>query len=131
MAMGILDKSRIKPHLVIVVEDEPLIRRFIVEILNDEKFEVFCAQHAADALKLIDVHASRISVLFTDIDMPGSMNGLQLANHVQGRWPWIAILITSGKQRPLATEMPHSGRFLAKPYAHTSMIRHVRELCPA
>jgi hypothetical protein len=57
------------------------------------------------------------------------MNGLQLAHYVSNRWPWIALLLATGKARPLVTDMPPFCRFIAKPYSHTVMLNHVWQLC--
>lgn len=127
--MGILDRTSSAMKVVIVIEDEPLIRELIVELLTFENYTVLQAGHAKEALEILATHAPGIALMFTDIHMPGGMNGLQLAHHVRGRWPWIALLIASGNARPLATEMPPLCRFMAKPYNHTMMLDHVQQLC--
>jgi two-component system, response regulator PdtaR len=69
-----------------------------------------------------------IKIVFNDIDMPSSMDGLKLAAAVRDRWPPIEIIVTSGKFRPRETDMPTRGRFLSKPYDETKLIRALREL---
>ena len=113
---------------VIVVEDEFLIRMLAVETLSDAGFAVLEAEDAAAALAHLEVKADKIGVLFTDIHMPGQMNGLDLANHTRQHWPWIGQLITSGQATPAAGGFPAESRFLRKPYDLDNVIAHVRAL---
>ena len=101
--------------VVLVVEDEGLLLLDISCDLRDEGFEVFEAHDADQAMKILEAHPE-IAVLFTDIDMPGSMNGLQLSHIVRNRWPPLKIIITSGMKSPASGELPKSGIFLPKPY---------------
>ena len=81
--------------------------------------KVMEAEHAEAALKSLHAKASDIHVLFTDIQMPGTMDGLALAHHTAQNWPWIALLITSGLPRPDQAALPIESRFLSKPYHHS------------
>jgi two-component system, response regulator PdtaR len=116
---------------VLVAEDEELVRLVIVDALEDAGFEVMEAEHADAALDILQVHAARIHVLFTDIHMPGAMDGLALAHHTAKNWPKIALLITSARPRPHQLSLPEKSRFLAKPYRHDHVIRHIREVAAA
>jgi CheY-like chemotaxis protein len=80
---------------VIVVEDETIIRMDITMSLQDEGFIVLEASNADEAIGLLDAHPE-IRLMFTDIDMPGSMDGLKLAEAVRDRWPPVKIIIASG-----------------------------------
>jgi CheY-like chemotaxis protein len=117
--------------LILVAEDEELIRSVIVAALEDAGFEVIEAGHAEAALGVLQIHAARIHVLFTDIQMPGTMDGLALAHHTAKNWPKIALLLTSGRPRPHQQSLPKKSRFVAKPYRHDHVIRHIRELAAA
>ena len=117
--------------LVLVAEDEELVRLIVVEALEDAGFEVFEAEHAEAALGVLQIHAPRIHVLFTDIQMPGAMDGLALAHHTAKNWPQVALLLTSARPRPHRRNLPEKCRFLAKPYRHEHVIRHIRELAAA
>jgi len=75
----------------------------------------FLDTSADEAIQLLELHDD-IRVVFTDINMPGSMDGLKLAHYVRGRWPPIKLIITSGQRRPLAEDMPAGSGFIAKPY---------------
>jgi CheY-like chemotaxis protein len=114
--------------LVLVVEDEELVRFVIIEALRDAGLEVMEAEHAEAALRVLEQYAARIHVLFTDIQMTGAMDGLALAHHTPKNWPGIALLITSARPRPDRAMFPEKSRFLAKPYHHSHVIRHIREL---
>ncbi len=116
---------------VLVAEDEELVRLVIVEALLDEGFEVMEAEHADAALIVLESHARRIHVLFTDVQMPGTMDGMALAHHTSKHWPWIGLLITSARPRLDHTAFPEQSRFVAKPYQHRDVIRHLRELAAA
>lgn len=105
--------------LVLVVEDEFLIREFVCMDLAEAGYDVIQAENADEALRKLVTHDVRL--LITDIDMPGSKNGLELAAEVRDRWPPIKIIVASGKHTPKANEMPDGTVFLPKPY----ISRHV------
>jgi CheY-like chemotaxis protein len=117
--------------LVLVVEDEELVRALITEVLRDEGFEVMEAEHAEAAVGVPLTHAPRIHVLFTDVQMPGTMDGLALAHHASKQWPWIGLLIASGQPRLDRESLPKMSRFLAKPYNQHHVIGHIRQLAAA
>jgi CheY-like chemotaxis protein len=112
---------------VLVVEDEPLLRINAVEVIEDAGFEVL---EAADADEAIEILESRpdIHVIFTDIQMPGSMDGIKLAHAVRGRWPPIKIIATSGHVNVRSDDLPEGGRFLPKPYRPEEIVGTLREL---
>jgi two-component system, response regulator PdtaR len=116
---------------VLVAEDEELVRLVIVQALLDEGFEVMEVEHAEAALIVLESHGRRIHVLFTDIQMPGAMDGLALAHHTSKHWPWIGLLVTSARPHPDQTAFPEQSRFVAKPYQHRDVIRHIHELAAA
>ena len=117
--------------VVLVAEDDVLIRMMVVDALTDAGFTVIEAVRADDALSVLSAQAETIHALFTDIQMPGAMTGLELAHHVQGQWPWIALLVASGNFRPSPDAMPAGSRFLSKPYNPDHVVKHVRELVEA
>jgi CheY-like chemotaxis protein len=117
--------------VVLVVEDEPLLRMAAVSFLEDAEFEVIEAADADEALKFLESR-NDIRLIFTDIDMPyGSMNGLRLARAVRDRWPPVEIIIVSGHQVPDTMEMPERSRFFAKPYNEAQMVSTMREMLQA
>jgi CheY-like chemotaxis protein len=112
---------------VLVVEDEALVRMGIVDFLEDQGFRVFEASNADDAIRLLTKSAA-ISVLFTDVDMPGGMDGLRLAAAVRDRWPPIRIIVTSGHLRGDPTNLPDDAVFFAKPYDPDVIAKTVRQM---
>ncbi|MBV2149959.1 response regulator [Sphingobium sp. AS12] len=99
---------------ILVVEDEALVRAMAADILLDAGYRIFQAGDAPDALAILE-ERDDIGAVFTDIEMPG-MTGLALAATIRDRWPCVALLITSGRLRPGAGEMPTGADYLAKPY---------------
>lgn len=112
---------------VLVVEDEALILLDIVVQLEAEGFRVYEATNADAAIELLITHLE-IRLVFTDIDMPGSMDGLKLAAAVRKRWPPVKIIITSGARRPKIMEMPEGSVSFDKPYNHLAVLASVRGL---
>jgi DNA-binding NtrC family response regulator len=113
-------------RVVLVVEDEAVIRMSAAAVLQDEGFGVLEAEHGDEAKVLLESQAGEVHVLFTDVHMPGEMNGLQLAHHTSWRWPWIAIIITSGRGTLRRADLPEDCRYLSKPYQHDHLIAHCR-----
>ena len=110
-----------KPGVVLVVDDEPLIRMTAADMLADAGWPAIEAADAAEALEKLAAHPE-VSVLFTDINMPGEMDGLDLARRVHELRPDVHLVITSGKMRPARDELPGEGRFIGKPYQERQFI---------
>jgi CheY-like chemotaxis protein len=113
--------------VVLIVEDDLLIRLHAAQIIEDAEFDVIEASNADEAIAILEARPD-ITVLFTDIQMPGSMDGLKLAAAVRGRWPPIKILATSGLVNVRQDDLPEGGRFLPKPYNPTQLTATLREL---
>jgi CheY-like chemotaxis protein len=116
-----------KRPVVLIVEDETLVRLNAVEMIETDGFEVIEATSADDAILILG-QRNDIRLIFTDIDMPGSMDGLKLAHFVKGRWPPIKIIATSGHAKITESELPEGSRFLAKPYAAATITRAIHQL---
>jgi two-component system, response regulator PdtaR len=116
--------------VVLIVEDEPLVRIGALENLTEAGFEVIEARNADEAIAILERRRD-IHVVFTDIQMPGSMDGLRLAHFVRHRWPPIKIIATSGHVQITEDDLPEGGRFLPKPYTHNEVARTIRELVGA
>ena len=119
--------SEDRPIVVVLAEDETLLRLLAVEALTEEGFVAIDVGNGLAALDICKARADDVDVLFTDIRMPGPMDGLELAHRVRECWPWISVVITSGNL--LAPELPAGTRFLPKPYDMTRVIELFRELC--
>ncbi|WP_264048518.1 response regulator [Methylobacterium flocculans] len=111
------------PSLVLVVEDEGLVRLMAVDMLEDAGFTVIEASSADEAWTVLQSRSDDVGVLFTDIEMPGSMNGFALASRVAECWPHIRLVLTSGRCRPIACEVPDHGRFVPKPYLADQLLK--------
>ncbi|MFF8803345.1 MULTISPECIES: response regulator [unclassified Methylobacterium] len=107
---------------ILVVEDECFVRMVAVDMLEDAGLPVAEASDADAALQLLEGTAQAFDTLFTDIDMPGSMNGLALAQRVRARWPHIRLVVTSGRVRPTGRDLPDAGCFLQKPYCRSDLL---------
>ena len=123
-----MDVTANKPApVILIVEDDPLLRMLAVEFVNEGGFDTLEACDADQAIAILESN-SKITVLFTDINMPGSMDGLQLARVVSNRWPVIEILIASGRVLLQQADLPPNGRFLLKPYHAEAMIADLHSL---
>ncbi|MCG6122876.1 MAG: response regulator [Microvirga sp.] len=101
--------------VVLVVDDEILVRMGIVDHLIEEGFTVLEASNADEAVVILMKNLD-IKIVFTDVDMPGSMDGLKLAAAVRSRWPPIQIVVTSGHRNVNIDELPSGAQFFVKPY---------------
>ncbi|HEY4925929.1 MAG TPA: response regulator [Roseiarcus sp.] len=116
-----------RPLVVLIVEDEPLVRMSAVAMIEEAGCQTYEAANADEAIALLEKHAE-IRILFTDIDMPGSMDGLKLAHYVRGRWPPVKIIVTSGHVQVGRQDMPRDATFFAKPYRAMQIVGKLREL---
>lgn len=116
--------------VILLVEDEPLIRQLGSIVLRDAGYAVIEAEAAAEALNALET-GIQVHLLFTDIQLPGDLNGLELARLVRDRWPQVRLLVCSGQVKPAPGDLPSQGRFLSKPYRLDDMLRRVAEVIAA
>lgn len=107
---------------ILVVEDEPLIRMNAVGLIEDAGYGVLEAFNADGAIILLETRPT-IRVVFSDIEMPGSMNGLKLIHAVRLRWPPVVLILASGRISPLVADMPADTVFLPKPYREEDLLK--------
>lgn len=107
--------SALRQPLALVVDDEELLRLHAAGLLEEHGFTVIEADSAEAALKALETH-DQVRLLFTDVQMPGALDGMDLVRQVHARWPNVLLVITSGRQKPARAEIPDDGRFVAKPY---------------
>ncbi len=110
-----------------VVDDEPVLRTLVGYLLEDAEFVVVEAGSADEALRILEDQAHEMHVVFTDVQMPGSMDGRALAHHVSRTWPHLGVIVTSAHPLP-AEHLPHGCRFLSKPYDLGDVLDHVQTL---
>jgi CheY-like chemotaxis protein len=125
--MGLEESKR---PIVLIVEDEFLLRMDAVDMIEAAGFDVVEAANADEAIAILETRLD-ITVVFTDIQMPGSMDGLKLAQAVRGRWPPIKIVATSGQVYVKDGDLPQGGRFLPKPYSPSQITGVLREFTAA
>ena len=114
--------------VILVVEDETLVRMFMTDFLDEAGFKVFEAAHADEAMAVLQARPD-VQAVVTDIEMPaGSMNGLDLAKTVRERWPGVGVVVTSGRARPDPGDLSEKVAFLPKPYRPDTVIDVVRRL---
>jgi two-component sensor histidine kinase/ActR/RegA family two-component response regulator len=114
------------PH-VLVVEDEMVLRMRAVDIVEDAGFRPIEAANAEQAIAILESR-SDISLLLTDIQMPGTMDGLKLAHAVYDRWPAIKIILVSGQLKPAESDKPIDSRFFGKPLEIKEMIAELQKM---
>jgi two-component sensor histidine kinase/CheY-like chemotaxis protein len=112
---------------VLVVEDEMVLRMRAVDIVEDAGFTAVEAVNADEAMSILEAR-SDISLLFTDIQMPGSMDGLKLAHAVHERWPAIKIILVSGAVKPSNSDKPLESRYFGKPLENKRMIAELQAM---
>ena len=115
---------------VLIVEDEMILRMRAIDIVEDAGFNPIEAVNADQAVSILESR-SDISLLFTDIQMPGSIDGLKLAHAVHDRWPSIKIILVSGQVKPSDAERPAGSRFLGKPLDVEQMIKELQAMAGA
>jgi DNA-binding NtrC family response regulator len=102
--------------LVLIVEDDRLIRLLSAELLLEAGVGILDAADGEEAVELLEQRATEIAAVITDVRMPGGCSGLDLAQRVTERWPWISILVTSGHFLERPPGLPQKAQFLRKPW---------------
>jgi CheY-like chemotaxis protein len=113
--------------IILIVEDESLLRLNAAEMILEAGFDILEAGNADEAIAILEAR-SDIHVVFTDIQMPGSMDGLKLTRFVRDRWPPIKIIATSGHHIFRDGDLPEGGVFLPKPYTFAKIASTLQEL---
>lgn len=112
---------------ILTVEDEFLVSEYLGAVLEEAGYSVIAVKNADEAIATLESRDD-IDVVFTDINMPGSMDVLSLAAAVRDRWPTIKLIVISGKARPGSQEMPVGSRFVSKPAGPEVILSVVRQL---
>jgi len=111
---------------ILIVEDEPLVRMFAADILGEAGFAVLETGTADEALQIIA--GTLLAAVMTDIEMPGSLDGLELARCIEAK-AGIPVVIVSGRRLPRPDELPQEALFLAKPYSEKLLIDTLEACC--
>lgn len=116
----------LKRPVVLLVEDEPLVRLTEVEILRDAEFWVLEAQDADEAFAQLKKRPD-IRAVLTDVNMPGSIDGFEFARLVRQGWPDVGVLVISGKSSPGSSDLPDNAFFLQKPVLPSTLIEALKQ----
>lgn len=121
--------SEAKPVVILIVEDEILVRMSIADILQEAGYHIVEARDGVEALALLEVRDD-VAALFTDVTMP-NMNGIALAKIVSERWPNVGIVVTSGAlPEGVKLDLPAGARFVRKPYENDALLREIAAVAP-
>ena len=107
--------------VVLVVEDSPLIRMGAVDLVVAAGFEALEASDAGEAIRILEARPD-IHVVFTDVGMPGTMDGIKLSHYIRSRWPPVKLIVVSGKTIVAKSHLPVGARFFSKPYDDSTIV---------
>jgi two-component system, response regulator PdtaR len=112
---------------VLVIEDDPIIRMGALQFVIDAGFEALEANSADEAIRILEAR-SDIHLVFTDVEMPGTMDGIKLAHYIRERWPPVRLIVASGKMLLEESGLPTGARFFPKPYSDRSIVAAITEM---
>jgi CheY-like chemotaxis protein len=107
--------------VILVVEDEPIIRMGALHFINDAGFGTIEASNANEAIQILESRPD-IRLVFTDVGMPGSMDGIKLSHYIRDRWPPLKLFVASGKAIFDESHLPLGAKLFHKPYSESSII---------
>ena len=123
-----MTKAQTADHpTILVTEDDALLRLYASELLEENGYTIVEADSAEEALKVMEARKD-VRLLFTDIQMPPGLDGLELARQVHKRWPKVLLVITSGQIKPTEAEIADHGSFISKPYRAKELLGEINEL---
>ena len=114
----------------LVVDDDDILRMDVIEILEQAGFHTLEAETGDQAILVLEQHHLDVTLLFSDVEMPGSRNGFALAREVAVKWPYIAIVIASGRLKPAEGDLPEGAHFIGKPFSAETVHGHLQEILP-
>jgi CheY-like chemotaxis protein len=121
--------STLREPIAVVVDDEPLILMGTSEMISEAGYTVVEATSADEAYSFLKQHHS-VQLVFTDVQMPGKLDGFDLARKVADNWPQICIIVASGASTPREGDLPANVEFLSKPFSKQTVEDVLRERCP-
>jgi CheY-like chemotaxis protein len=119
-----------EPVGVLVVEDEALVRVIALQAIQEAGFRAYAAANADEAIRVLE-RQRNIQVVFTDINMPGSMDGITLAHRVHDRWPPVQVIVTSALAKFREAELPRGSVFVSKPYSPEQIVHKIEQMSEA
>lgn len=112
---------------ILIVDDEPIIRMNLVDFFEDEGFQVYEAESADNAIVVLEAHPD-IQIVLTDVQMPGSMNGVKLAHYIRDRWPPTLLIVASGAMAIPQADLPAQSMFIPKPFDPSFVLGEIDRL---
>jgi CheY-like chemotaxis protein len=107
--------------VILVVEDDPIIRMGALRLVADAGYEALEAENADKAILILEARPD-IHLVFTDVGMPGTMDGIKLAHYIRQRWPLVKLIVASGKAILDESHLPAGARFFPKPYSDSTIV---------
>lgn len=120
--------SKLNEPIALVVDDEPLIRMDTSDMIADEGYAIVEAASADEAYQFLEHHSS-LQLLFTDVQMPGELDGFGLARRVQEQWPHICVIVASGMAKPQPGDLPSNAQFVSKPVSAQLVHDMIKKHC--
>ena len=114
-------------HVVLVVEDSPIIRMGAVELVLSAGYEALQARDADEAIRILESR-SEIDLVFTDVQMPGTMDGIRLSHYIRERWPPVKLILASGNAILEESSLPTGAGFFPKPYLDNAIVEAMARL---
>jgi DNA-binding NtrC family response regulator len=118
-----------RKSVVLVVEDEPIIRMGAADFVFEAGFEAIQAGNADEAIRILEGRAD-IHLVFTDVGMPGTMDGVKLSHYIRDRWPPVKLIVVSGKTTVNESHLPVGAKFFPKPYRDSAIIEAIVGMLP-
>ena len=125
-----LDATEPATRVVLVVEDDALILMGALDLVAHAGFEGVGAANADEAIAILEVRAD-IHLVFTDVQMPGTIDGLKLVHYIRNRWPRIHLMVASGRAIKEESDLPTGSRFFSKPYDDDTIVKEMTRLLAA
>jgi len=122
--------ARVSTAVVLVVEDDPLILMSALDLITHAGFGGVGAGNADEAIAILEVRAD-IHLVFTDVQMPGTIDGLKLVHYIRSRWPRIHLMVASGRAIQDESQLPIGSRFFSKPYDNDTIIKEMTRMLAA
>ncbi len=116
--------------VVLVVEDNPLILMSALDLVATAGFEGVGAANADEAIAILEARAD-IRLVFTDVEMPGTIDGVKLAHYIRKRWPPIHLIVASGRAILKESQLPAGSLFFSKPYDHNLIVEEMTRMLTA
>ena len=110
--------------VILVVEEMPIIRMGAVDLLSEAGFQVVEAETADEAIRILETRPD-IHLVFTDVGMPGVMDGIKLSHYIRNRWPPVKLIVASGRTILDESQLPVGAKFFAKPYDDSIIIQTI------